>query len=165
MQRLPQGVAGGVALYCGYKAMELLFEFPEPCQMMMQRALDDSQVREVLGAPPLRRSLLWSGTVTGERASVRIPVWGDRGGAHLVGRAVRSKQGDETLWHVLTLELEGATLDKPLHVLPDKGVAQPTPAAVAAFSGLHGAAAGGQPATGGRETATRDEASGPNAGG
>ncbi|KAG8470921.1 hypothetical protein KFE25_009342 [Diacronema lutheri] len=115
-----RGVGLTAAAFCGYKAVELLLDFPEPCRLMLEQAREHPLVAERVGSE-VRRSFFWTGRVTDKRAAVQIPVWGERGRATLVGRAVCSpREGSSTAsgsvaraWDVLCLEIESPGQNPP----------------------------------------------------
>jgi hypothetical protein len=133
-----RAVGLGASAFFGFKAIELLVEFPEPCQLMLEQARAHPAVEERLGLP-LHRSWLWSGRVTEKRASVQIPVWGERGSATLVGRAVCTPVSESsTRWDVLMLELESPGMDPPpVSLMPE--VPQASPEEMAKHAAFHAA--------------------------
>lgn len=133
MEHAVRGVGLAASVFCGYKLVELLRDFPEPCQLIVAQASAHPVVAEQLGTP-LHRTLLWSGRVTEKRAAVQIPVWGLRGRGTLVGRAVCAPidnlkaSGDQDgggavqpcKWEVLMLELESpGNVPPPRNLMPE----------------------------------------------
>ncbi|KAJ1621062.1 hypothetical protein T492DRAFT_1073317 [Pavlovales sp. CCMP2436] len=118
--------AGAAATaFCTYKGVELLLEFPEPCELMLAQARAHPAVAERLGAE-MQRSLMWTGRVTDKRAVVTIPVYGERGGANIVGRACCTQGEDGAKWDVLTLDLESpGHVPPPVSLMPEVPQASP----------------------------------------
>jgi hypothetical protein len=115
-----RGLGLAATAFFGYKGVELLTDFPEPCQLMLEQARAHPAVEERVGKP-LHRSMLWSGRVTDKRASVQIPVYGEKGSATLVGRAVRTHTDSAaSSWAVLCLEIEHpGMVPPPLSLMPE----------------------------------------------
>lgn len=131
-----RGLGLAATAFFGYKGVELLVDFPEPCRLMFEQARAHPAVEERVGTP-LRRSMLWSGRVTDKRASVQIPVYGDKGSATLVGRAVCTPTGGgASSWAVLCLEIEHPGMQPPpLSLMPE--VPQASPEEMAKHAAFH----------------------------
>eukprot|EP01083_Nonionella_stella_P236005 829299_1 len=86
-------VVGG-ASFIVYQFFNFVYYFPEPCQALMDAALQDERVRADLGTY-LFRSPTWNGNVNESLARMIVPLVGTRGTITIDGFAHR--EGDGTI--------------------------------------------------------------------
>jgi len=135
----PGAVVCGVALVAtAAGGFRFIFDWPEPCEMALNKARNQTEAQALLGSP-IKRELWWEGHMTPKTAQVRLKVYGPKASATLVGNVVHVPLtlGDAPSWQLLLLELHHLDEEnrlKTINLLEDLGVEKPDPAALQALA-------------------------------
>lgn len=133
------------ALVCGVAivataggGIRFIFDWPEPCEMALNKARSQPEALVLLGSP-IKREMWWEGHMSPKTAQVRLKVYGPKAAATLVGNIVHVplKLGDAPSWQLLLLELHHLDEEnrlKSINLLEDLDAEKPDPAALQALA-------------------------------